>query len=126
MNWDITTWHNYSPYVDLFNIGIDGAGPSFNLPVYAKARYGVPFMITEWNAAWTSSSNPVFTDSQRASYLQQQLSEFYNARKTNAIESTMFYELIQGDYSGLMFHNLTQIQPEYNAFQSFVQQNPDN
>ena len=35
MRWDITTWHNYQPYGDIFKIGVDGAGPGFNLPAFA-------------------------------------------------------------------------------------------
>jgi hypothetical protein len=74
VRWDVTTWHNYSPYGNIFNIGIDGAGPGFNLPVYAKARYGVLFMLTKWNAG------PEFNETPRAKYVQKQLTEFYNAR----------------------------------------------
>ena len=50
VRWDITTWHNYEVYGDIFNIGQDGASPGFDLPTYCKARYGVPFIISEWNA----------------------------------------------------------------------------
>ncbi len=50
VRWDITTWHNYEAYGDLFNIGTDGSGPGFDLPTYCKARYGVPLIVTEWNA----------------------------------------------------------------------------
>jgi hypothetical protein len=91
VRWDITTWHNYQPYGDIFNIGTDGSGPGFNLPAYCKARYGVPFMITEWNAA------PQNTETFRASYVTQQLGEFYAARKTNALQSTIYFELDSGD-----------------------------
>lgn len=120
VRWDVTTWHNYSPYGDIFNIGTDGAGPGFNLPVYCKARYGVPFMITEWNAA------PEFTETNRSTYVGKQLTEFYNARKSDQIESVMFYELTSGDYTyGIVLDDMTPIQPTYGTFQSFVNQHAD-
>jgi len=120
VRWDVTTWHNYSPYGDIFNVGCDGAGPGFNLPVYCKARYGVPFMITEWNAA------PEFTETNRAAYIQNQLTEFYGARKSNQIESVMLYELTSGDYTyGIVLGDLTPIQPTYGTFQTFVNQHAD-
>jgi hypothetical protein len=121
VRWDITTWHNYSPYGDVFNIGTDGAGPGFNLPSYCKARYGVPFFMTEWNAA------PEKDETTRAAYVTQQMTEFYAARKTQGVESVMYYELTSGDYTyGIVLDDLTPIQPTYNAFQSFVNNNPDN
>ncbi|MDG0022924.1 hypothetical protein [Trinickia sp. Y13] len=121
VRWDITTWHNYSPYGDIFNIGTDGAGPGFNLPSYCKARYGVPFMITEWNAA------PEQNETQRSSYVTKQLGEFYAARKTQGMQSVMYYELTSGDYTyGIVLDDLTPIQPTYGTFQTFVQNNPDN
>jgi hypothetical protein len=128
VRWDVTTWHNYKPYGDIFNIGTDGAGPGFNLPVYTKACYGVPFMTTEWNAVVNLTVDPHFTEKQRAAYIQQQLTELYSARKTNAIESTMLYELAGGDYFGfwgIVYGNLTGVQPTYNTYQAFVKQHPD-
>lgn len=120
VRWDVTTWHNYSPYGDIFNIGTDGAGPGFNLPVYCKARYGVPFMITEWNAG------PEYTEANRSTYVGKQLTEFYNARQSDQIESVMFYELTSGDYTyGIVLDNLTPIQPTYGTFQTFVKQHAD-
>jgi hypothetical protein len=121
VRWDITTWHNYQAYGDIFNVGTDGAGPGFNLPAYCKARYGVPFMITEWNA------NPESTGTFRSGYVTQQLGEFYAARKTHAIESVMYYELTSGDETfGIVTDSLVPIQPTYSAFQSFVAAHPDN
>jgi hypothetical protein len=121
VRWDITTWHNYSPYGDIFNVGTDGAGPGFNLPSYCKARYGVPFMITEWNAA------PEQNETQRSAYVTQQLGEFYAARKTQGVQSVMYYELTSGDYTyGIVLDDLTPIQPTYDSFHTFVANNPDN
>ncbi|HTH73376.1 MAG TPA: hypothetical protein VL635_03135 [Trinickia sp.] len=120
VRWDVTTWHNYSPYGDIFNIGTDGAGPGFNLPAYCKARYGVPFMITEWNAG------PEYTEANRSTYVQTQMTEFYNARKSDQIESVMYYCLTSGDYTyGIVLDNLTPIQPTYGTFQTFVKQHAD-
>jgi hypothetical protein len=77
-------------------------------------------MITEWNA------NPEDTETFRASYVTQQLGEFYAARKTDAIQSVMYYELDSGDNTyGIVTNNLVPIQPTYGAFQSFVSANPD-
>ncbi|MGG1943840.1 hypothetical protein AB1286_03405 [Trinickia sp. NRRL B-1857] len=121
VRWDITTWHNYQPYGDIFNVGTDGAGPGFNLPSYCKARYGVPFMITEWNAS------PEQNETFRSTYVTQQLGEFYAARKTQGIQSVMYYELTSGDYTyGIVLDDLTPIQPTYGSFQTFTRNNPDN
>jgi hypothetical protein len=120
MRWDITTWHNYQPYGDILNIGIDGAGPGFNLPAYCKARYGVPFMITEWNAA------PEQNEQFRASYVQQNLQRFYAARKTEGIQAVMYYDLISGDQTyGIVMNDLAPIEPTHTAFSAFSAQNAD-
>jgi hypothetical protein len=120
VQWDITTWHNYEVYGDIFNIGTDGAGPCFNLPVFCKARYGVPFMISEWNAG------PQDTESARAAYITTTLGEYYGARKTDAIQSVMHYELDSGDDTfGIVSDALVPIQPTYSAFTSFVAAHPD-
>lgn len=120
VRWDITTWHNYQAYGDIFDVGTDGAGPGFNLPVYCKARYGVPFMISEWNA------NPEVTETARSTYVKQQLGEFYAARKTDALQSVMYYELTSGDNTyGIVTNSLVPIQPTYGTFKSFVAANPD-
>ena len=120
VRWDITTWHNYEVYSDIFNIGTDGNGPGIDLPAYCKARYGVPFMITEWN------TGPEKTQDYRANYITQQLSEFYQARKTHNIQSVMYYVLDSGnDTFGIMI-NGSPLNPSYNAFANFTANNPDN
>lgn len=119
VRWDITTWHNYEVYGDIFNIGSDGSGPGFDLPTYCKARYNVPFMITEWN------TGPEQSAAYRANYITTQLGEFYNARKTHNIQSAMYYVLDSGnDTYGLMVSGATLNQP-YNAFTSFSSSHPD-
>jgi len=120
MRWDITTWHNYQPYGDIFQIGIDGAGPGFNLPAYCKARYGVPFMITEWNAA------PEEDEQFRAAYVQQKLQRFYAARKNEGIQAVMYYDLLSGDQTfGIVMNDLAPIQPTHTAFSAFTASNAD-
>ncbi len=120
VRWDITTWHNYSPYGDIFSIGTDGNGPPFNLPSYCKARYGVPFMVTEWNAS------PGYDETYRSTYVTKQLGEFYAARKTHGMQSVMYYELGSGDLTyGIVMPDLSPIQPTYGSFQTFVRNNPD-
>jgi hypothetical protein len=119
IRWDITTWHNYEGDGDIFHIGTDGAGPSFNLPVYVKARYGKPFMMTEWN------SDPNQGTAHRASYIPTQLAEFQAHRSTEAFQSSMFYELDGGDQWGLTEADGTPLNPPYSAFQSFVSAHPD-
>jgi hypothetical protein len=119
IRWDITTWHNYEGDGDIFHIGTDGAGPSFNLPIYAKARYGKPFMMTEWN------SDPNQGTTHRASYIQTQLAEFQAHRSTEAFQSAMFYELDGGTQWGLTEADGTPLDPPYTAFQSFVSAHPD-
>jgi hypothetical protein len=119
VRWDITTWHNYEAYGDIFNIGMDGAGPGFDLPTYCKARYGVPFMITEWNAS------PQQTDQYRATYVSQRLAAFYAARKTKNVQSVMYYVLDSGDHTYGIVKNGVAIDPTYTAFKTFTAANPD-
>lgn len=120
MRWDITTWHNYQPYGNILDIGIDGAGPGFNLPVYCKARYGRPFMITEWSA------DPAATEQFRATYIQQNLQRFYGARKTEGIQAVMYYVLASGDHTfGILANDLGPIEPAHSAFSAFTASNPD-
>jgi hypothetical protein len=118
VRWDITTWHNYEVYGDIFNIGSDGAGPGFDLPTYCKARYNVPFMITEWN------TGPEQTAAYRSNYITTQLGNLYNARKTHNIESAMYYVLDSGNDTFGLVLNSTQLTP-YNAFASFAASHPD-
>ncbi|WP_250494295.1 hypothetical protein [Caballeronia sp. GAWG1-1] len=119
VRWDMTTWHNYEVYGDLFDIGSDGAGPHFDLPQYCKARYGVPFMITEWNA------NPEQSDDYRSAFVQSRLQSFYDARKTHNIQSTMYYVLDSGDHTFGIMHNSVPILPTYLSFVNFVRSHAD-
>ncbi|MFL9960551.1 hypothetical protein PQR02_05320 [Paraburkholderia sediminicola] len=120
LRWDITTWHNYDAYGDIFSIGTDGQGPTFDLPTYCKARYGVPFIISEWN------TGPSQAETYRASYIASQLGQFYQARKTHNIQSVMYYVLDSGnDTYGIMV-NGTPISAPYSAFTSFTSSHPDN
>jgi hypothetical protein len=120
VRWDITTWHNYEVYGDIFNIGTDGACPGFDLPTYCKARYGVPFIITEWN------TGPEQTQAYRASYITSQLGEFYQARKTHNIQSVMYYVLDSGSNTFGIMVNGAALNPPYGAFASFTSSHPDN
>jgi hypothetical protein len=120
VRWDITTWHNYEVYGDIFNIGIDGSGPGFDLPTYCKARYGVPFIITEWN------TGPEKPQEYRASYISNTLGNFYQARKTHNIQSVMYYVLDSGNNTFGIMTNGVALNPPYSAFASFVSANPDN
>ncbi|MCC8396384.1 hypothetical protein LJ656_27715 [Paraburkholderia sp. MMS20-SJTR3] len=120
VRWDLTTWHNYEVYGDLFNIGSDGSGPGFDLPTYCKARYGKPFLITEWN------TGPEKSQSYRADYITSRYASYYQARKTKNIQSAMYYDLDSGDATyGLMIDGVTLNQP-YNAFVSYIAGHPDN
>lgn len=120
VRWDLTTWHNYEGDGDIFHIGTDGAGPSFDLPIYCKARYGKPFLMTEWN------SDPNQPLSHRASYIPGQLDEFRAARTTVGFQSAMFYELDGGAQWGLTQSDGTPLDPPYTAYQSYVTANPDD
>lgn len=120
LRWDITTWHNYDAYGDIFAIGSDGQGPTFDLPTYCKARFGVPFMITEWN------TGPSQTEAFRANYITSQLTEFYANRKSHNIQSVMYYVLDSGDQSYGIMVNGTPIAQPYSAFTSFTSAHPDN
>ncbi|MBN3761932.1 hypothetical protein G3O01_13985 [Burkholderia sp. Ac-20365] len=120
VRWDMTTWHNYEVYGDIFNIGTDGAGPGFDLPTYCKARYGVPFLLTEWN------TGPEKSEAYRANYISASYATYYQARKTKNIQSAMYYVLDSGDATyGVMIDGVTLNLP-YNAFVSFVASHPDN
>lgn len=114
VRWDITTWHNYQPDGDLFRIGMDGAGPSFNLPIYAKARYGKPFMVTEWNSKESDDLT------HRASYMSTALEEFRTARTTVALQSAMYYNLDQGTVWGLAEGDGSPLDPPYSTYQDYV------
>ena len=119
VRWDMTTWHNYEVYGDIFNIGTDGAGPGFDLPTYCKARYGVPFLITEWN------TGPESSQAYRATYISTQFANFFKARKTKNVQSVMYYVLDSGDATyGLMVEGVALTQP-YGAFTGFIAGNPD-
>ncbi|MCU1556734.1 MAG: hypothetical protein JWN09_729 [Microbacteriaceae bacterium] len=117
VRWDITTWHTYESEGDIFHIGTDGAGPSFNLPVYCKARFGRPFMMTEWNG-----DNP---GSHRAAYITQRLGEYLGGRSTDGFQSAMFYTLQDTDY-GIVDLNANPVDPPYTAFTNFVTAHPDS
>ena len=119
VRWDITTWHNYEIYGDIFAIATDGEGPGFDLPSYCKARYGVPFIISEWN------TGPEQTQAYRANYITTQLGEFYQARKTHNIQSAMYYVLDSGNTTYGLMMNGAQVNPSYGAFTSFIASNPD-
>ena len=120
VRWDVTTWHNYEVYGDLFSLGTDGAAPGFDLPTYCKARYGVPFIVTEWN------TGPEQSESYRGSYITSQLTEFYQNRKSHNMQAVMYYVLDSGDYTYGMMIDGSPINPPYSAFQSFTSSNPDN
>jgi hypothetical protein len=120
VRWDITTWHNYEVYGDIFNIGSDGAGPGFDLPTYCKARYGVPFIITEWN------TGPEQTQAYRATYITGRLNAFYQARKTHNLQSVMYYVLDSGDNTYGIMTNSVALNPPYSAFASFTASHADN
>jgi hypothetical protein len=119
VRWDITTWHNYQVYGDIFDIGQDGASPGFDLPTYCKARYGVPFIISEWNA------NVEVAQDFRATYITSQLGEFYQARKTHNLESVMYFELDSGNNTWGVVNNGVALNPPFSAFASFTAANPD-
>ena len=107
-------------YGDIFNIGTDGAGPGINLPAYCKARYGVPFFITEWN------TGPEQSQTYRASYITSQLGSFYAARKTHNIQSVMYYVLDSGNNTFGIMTNGTALNPPYGAFTNFTSGHADS
>ncbi|MGF6415760.1 hypothetical protein [Paraburkholderia sp. MM5482-R1] len=119
VRWDITTWHNYEVYGDIFNIGTDGAGPGIDLPTYCKARYGVPFIITEWN------TGPEQTQAYRANYITSQFGSFYAARKTHNIQSVMYYVLDSGNNTFGIMTNGVPLNPPYGAFTGFTSSHAD-
>lgn len=119
VRWDITTWHNYEVYGDLFDVGTDGAGPGFDLATYCKARYGVPLIVTEWN------TGPEKSESYRGTYISDRLNAFYNARKTHNIQSVMYYVLDSGDNTYGIMVNGKAIDAPYNAFTSFTSSHAD-
>jgi len=86
VRWDITTWHNYQVYGDLFNISLDGYTTKLNVIDYISKAYGKPIMITEWQG-----TQP--TDAQKAAHCTSFMTEYYNARDQYNIESIMMYQL---------------------------------
>lgn len=86
MLWDITSWHNYEVYGDLFSIGTESHGSTFNLIAYISAAYGKPIMITEWN------SNPEDSDTVGAAFMTNWMTEMYSNRTTYNIQNVSFYQ----------------------------------
>jgi len=119
VRWDLTTWHNYQIYGDILDIGTDGSGPGFDLITYCKARYGVPFLITEWNAS------PQQTEAYRATYITSEMGALYQVRKTHYLQSIMYYVLDSGDNTYGIILNGVPINPPFSTFQSFVAANSD-
>jgi hypothetical protein len=119
VRWDLTTWHNYEGDGDIFHIGTDGAGPSFDLPIYCKARYGKPFMMTEWN------SDPNQGQTHRASYIPSQLDEFLAHRSTEGFQSAMLYELTGDPKWEIIDGSGNPVQPTYSAYQQYIHAHPD-
>ncbi|MEI5996059.1 hypothetical protein H3V53_02175 [Paraburkholderia bengalensis] len=120
VRWDMTTWHNFEVYGDIFNLGSDGSGPGFDLPAYCQAHYGVPFLLTEWN------TGPEQSAAYRASYISTKFANYFVARKAKNIQSVMYYELDSGnDTFGLMIDGAILSQP-YDAFTSFIAGHPDS
>jgi len=120
VRWDVTTWHNYEVYGNIFNIGVDGAGPGFDLPTYCKARYGVPFIISEWN------TGPEKTEDYRAAYISSTLASYYRSRKSHNIQSVMYYVLDSGNNTYGIMINGTPISQPYSALSSFIAANADS
>jgi hypothetical protein len=119
VRWDLTTWHNFEVNGDIFNLGSDGSGPGFDLPAYCQTRYGVPFLLTEWN------TGPEKTEAYRAAYISAQLANYFAARTTKNIQSVMYYELDSGDSTfGLMIDGAI-LKQQYDAFTSFIAGHPE-
>jgi hypothetical protein len=113
VRWDITTWHNYSVYGDLFNMTLDGYQTKMNVIDYISKAYGKPIMITEWAA------KPEDTDAQKAAYCTKFLTEYYNNRLQYNIESVMKYQLLGTAQFGLLANP-----QETAAYASFSRSHP--
>lgn len=109
VRWDITTWHNYQVYGNLFAIGTETHGSAFNLIAYVAAAYGKPIMITEWN------SNPEDTDAAGAAFMATWLANAYANRVTYDIESVFFYQADGGPADFGLFY-FTAKTAEYLSF----------
>jgi hypothetical protein len=119
VRWDMTTWHNFEVNGDIFNLGSDGSGPGFDLPAYCQKRYGVPFVLTEWN------TGPEKTLEYRAAYISGRLASYFQARQAENIQSVMYYELDSGDSTfGLMIDG-TIVKETYEAFTNFIAAHPE-
>lgn len=122
VRWDITSWHNYEVYGDLFNIAPDGDGSSgrYDLPFYCDQAYGVPFIITEWGAI------PEQSDTDQAAYYTQALCRYYaNRKRGHGIKSVMVYQML-GNPWGITDDNYTlNYSARYAALKNFIQANPD-
>lgn len=111
VRWDITTWHNYKVYGDLFHIGTEAHGSSFNLIDYIAKAYGKPIMITEWN------SNPEDSDATKTTFTKNFLQEVYDNRVKYQIESAMIYQLDGGapDFGLFVFPQQTAAYAAFSA-----------
>jgi hypothetical protein len=119
VRWDHTTWHNYEVYGDIFDLGTDGAGPGFDLPIYVKARYGKPFLLTEW------SCGPERDQAYRAGYITECSLSYFDNRKAENILSVFYYCLDSGNQAyGLMIDGVVNELP-YGATCDFIAGHPD-
>lgn len=87
IHWDVTSWHNYRIDGDIFRMGTNAHGNSFNVMEYVHNAYGRPIEITEWNA------NNSDDEDTRTAWTTQFLSEAYAYRNAYNIESVMVYQL---------------------------------
>jgi hypothetical protein len=120
VRWDLTSWHNYEVYGDIFNIARDGDGTSrFNLVDYCDKAYGVPFIITEWGGL------PEQSDADQAAYYTKFLTEVYSNRsRGNGIKSVMLYQML-GSWGITNDSYTLNFNARYGALKSFVKSNVD-
>jgi hypothetical protein len=86
VQWDVTSWHNYQVYGDLFSINTEAHGSTFDDMAYVAAAYGKPIMITEW-----SSTSP--TEAQNATWITDFMNKMYAHRVADKIESIFWYQV---------------------------------
>ena len=90
LRWDITAWHNYSPYGSLMCISRSFQKPNMNLLEYVSRKYQRPIMISEFSGA---SGN---TEAQQLAWWTYLASDYYANRYKYNIMGCMTYQLYQG------------------------------
>jgi len=119
VRWDLTNWHNYEDYGPLNNIELGFEAPYINLFASLNRRFGVPIIVTEWNA---KSSD---TDAARAEWANRFLTDAWRMRYRYNIAFVCVYELYGSPWN-VMSGTLGVVESTFGTtVQTFITNHPD-